>query len=119
MPRITKFGIAGGNATAVHVSVPWSVFNWLLRDATVASVAAFAIANFVSFQLQTLWSFFSRTSVMRLLRFATRSISGLLAAGLIPFVCGRGTLRLPTLGVVICIGALSFVLRARRTYRAA
>jgi putative flippase GtrA len=119
MPRIVRFGIAGVIATGVHVSVAWSVFNWLVRDSTVANVAAFLIANIVSFLLQTLWSFSARPSVARFLRFATVSIGGFLAAALIPMLCGRQTIWLPTFAVVICIPALSYVLHARWTYQAA
>jgi putative flippase GtrA len=119
MPRIVRFGIAGVIATGVHVSVAWSVFNWLVRDSTVANVAAFLIANIVSFLLQTLWSFSARPSVARFLRFAAVSIGGFLAAALIPSLCGRQSLWLPTIAVVICIPALSYVLHARWTYQAA
>ncbi|MCG5075244.1 GtrA family protein [Paraburkholderia tagetis] len=117
MPRIIRFGIAGVIATGVHVSVAWSVFNWLVRDSTVANVAAFVIANIVSFLLQTLWSFSSRPTVARFLRFATVSIAGFLAAALIPLLCGRETIWLPTFAVVLCIPALSYVLHARWTYQ--
>ncbi|MEM5328133.1 GtrA family protein [Paraburkholderia sp. JHI2823] len=119
MPRIVRFGIAGLIATGVHVLIAWSVFSWLVRDSTVANVAAFLIANIVSYLLQTLWSFSSRPTVARFLRFATVSIAGFLAATLIPLLCGRQTIWLPTFAVVICIPALSYFLHARWTYQAA
>lgn len=119
MPRIIRFGVVGVMATGVHVSVAWVIFNWLVRDATIANVTAFVVANVVSFLLQTLWSFSARPSVARFLRFATVSIAGLLTAGLIPLVCGRQTFWLPTFAIVVCIPAVSYVLHARWTYRAA
>ncbi|MEX4005361.1 GtrA family protein [Paraburkholderia sp. EG285A] len=119
MPRIIRFGISGAIATGIHVSVAWSVFNWLVRDSTVANIAAFVIANIVAFVLQTRWSFSSRPTVTRFLRFATVSVAGFLAAALIPLLCGRQSLWLPTLAVVICIPAVSYILHARWTYHAA
>jgi putative flippase GtrA len=119
MPRIIRFAIAGGVATLVHVSVAWTVFNWLVRDSTVANVAAFVVANVVSFLLQTLWSFSSRPSVARFLRFGTVSIGGFLVSALVPLIVGRQHLWLPTLVVVVCIPALSYVMHARWTYREA
>jgi putative flippase GtrA len=119
MPRIVRFALAGGVATLVHVSVAWSVFNWLVRDSTVANVAAFVVANIVSFLLQTLWSFSSRPTVARFLRFGTVSIAGFLASALIPLVCGRQSLWVPTFAVVACIPALSYVMHARWTYQEA
>ncbi|CAG9245482.1 Putative flippase GtrA (Transmembrane translocase of bactoprenol-linked glucose) [Paraburkholderia unamae] len=119
MPRIIRFGMVGVMATGVHVSVAWSVFNWLVRDATIANVAAFVVANIVSFLMQTLWSFSSRPSVARFSRFATVSAAGFLAAATIPWVCGRQAIWLPTVAVVVCIPALSYVLHARWTYRVA
>lgn len=119
MPRIIRFAIAGGVATLVHVSVAWAVFNGLVRDSTVANVAAFIVANLVSFLLQTLWSFSARPTVARFLRFGTVSIAGFLAAALVPLIVGRQNLWLPTFAVIVCIPALSYVLHARWTYRAA
>ncbi|QBQ98321.1 GtrA family protein [Paraburkholderia pallida] len=119
MPRIIRFGIAGAIATGVHVSVAWFVFNWLVRDSTVANVVAFVVTNVVSFLLQTLWSFSSRPTVARFLRFATVSIAGFVTAALIPLVCGRQALWLPTIAVVICVPAVSYVAHARWTYQAA
>ncbi|RQH08373.1 GtrA family protein [Paraburkholderia dinghuensis] len=119
MPRIIRFVLAGGVATLVHVSVAWLVFNWLIRDSTVANVAAFVVANVVSFLLQTLWSFSSRPTVTRFLRFGTVSIGGFLIAALVPLLCGRQNLWLPTIAVVVCIPALSYVMHARWTFREA
>lgn len=119
MPRIIRFGSAGAVATGVQVSAVWSVFNWLVRDSTVANVTAFVIANVVSFLSQALWSFSSRPSIARFVYFPPVSTGGFLVGALVPLLWGRHVLWLPNFAVVICIPALSYVLHARWTYGAA
>ncbi|WP_028226039.1 GtrA family protein [Paraburkholderia ferrariae] len=117
-PRIVRFIVSGGVATGVHVSVAWCVFEWIVRDSTVANVTAFVVANVVSFLLQTLWSFSSQPTFARFLRFGAVSLGGFLVAALIPLACGRQNMWLPTLAVVVCIPAVSYVMHSRWTYRA-
>lgn len=118
MRRLIRFGISGGAATGVHVCVAWSIFNWVMRDSTVANVAAFVIANLVSYMLNTVWSFSSRPTMGRFVRFASVSGAGFLIAALVPLAFGRQDIWLPTLAVVVCVPVLSYFLHTRWTYRA-
>lgn len=119
MPRLLRFVIVGGIATCVHLSVAWLVFNWVTRDSTIANIAAFIVANIVSFLLQTLWSFSSKPTVARFVRFGAVSTVGFATAAVVPTIFGRQHLWAPTIIVVCCIPVFSYIAHARWTYRAA
>lgn len=104
MPGIVGFRIDEVIAIDVHVSVASAAFKRLV---SYTSVAAGAVDNLVSLLLQTLWSVFARLSVECLLRVATVSIACFQAAALIPLICGRQTLCLPTFAFGIYVPALS------------
>jgi putative flippase GtrA len=117
MPRLFRFAIVGGIATCVHLSTAWMVFNWFTRDSTVANIVAFVVANIVSFLLQTLWSFSSKPTLARFLRFGAVSTIGFSTSALVPSIFGRQHLWAPTIIVVCCIPVFSYIAHARWTYR--
>jgi putative flippase GtrA len=117
MPRLFRFAIVGGIATGVHLSIAWAVFNWLTRDSTIANIVAFIVANIVSFLLQTLWSFSSKPTLARFLRFGAVSTIGFGTSAVVPLIVGRQHLWVPTIIVVCCIPVFSYIAHARWTYR--
>lgn len=119
MPRLFRFAIVGGIATCVHLSMAWLVFNWVVRDSTMANIVAFVVANVVSFLLQTLWSFSSKPTLARFVRFCAVSTIGFSTSALVPSIFGRQHLWAPTIIVVCCIPVFSYIAHARWTYRSA
>lgn len=118
MPRVVRFGVAGGVAIDDRLSIASAIFSWLVRGAAAATLAAFVAAN-VSFLLQPLRSLSSRPTVVRFLRAATVSTSGFLVAAVPPLVCGRRTNWLLTFAAVVCVFVRSYGLPAESTSQAA
>jgi putative flippase GtrA len=118
MPRILRFAIAGSIATCTHLSIAWLVFNRYIADSAMANLAGFVVANFVSFLLQTLWSFSSRPTLVNFSRFSIVSATGFGISVLVPLLIGRQHLWAPTLMVVCCIPVSSYIVHTHWTYRA-
>jgi putative flippase GtrA len=77
--KVLRFGVSGGLATAVHVSVFVAVVEWLGVRAVVAAGVAFTVALLVSYGMNYHWTF-SASGPHRVMlpRFVMVAVLGLL-----------------------------------------
>ena len=117
--QAVRFGIGGLVATFVHVLLAYLLIVSWAADAAVANGLAFCGATWVSYRVNTRWSFSSHPTPRRLLRFLVVAALGSLMSALIggtadrlgfPWWCG-------ILLVVLCVPPLTFVAHRLWTYR--
>lgn len=74
--RVFRFGITGVMVTGVHVLVAGALLGFAGFGGALSNGIAFWVATAVSWVAHTTWSFSSRLSVGRSLRFVTVSLIG-------------------------------------------
>ncbi len=114
-----RFGMGGLLATAVHVLLAYLLIVSGTANPAVANGLAFISATWVSYQVNTHWSFSSQPTPQRILRFLLVALLGSLFSAFIagsaahfglPWWCG-------ILIVVICVPPLTFMAHRYWTYR--
>lgn len=113
-----RFALTGLMATVVHVAVAVTLIEGLRLHPAVANGAAFLLSNFLSFFINTLWSFQARLSLYVWLRFITVSAAAWVLTMAIAWCVERagGHYLLGITAVVTVVPLLSFAAHRLFTY---
>jgi putative flippase GtrA len=76
--RAARFGISGLFVTGLHALIAASLIEFILPWPALANGIAFVVATFVSYMINTVWSFSQMPVLANLLRFLTVAFIGLL-----------------------------------------
>ncbi|OEC63351.1 hypothetical protein A7D21_29110 [Pseudomonas sp. AP19] len=76
-PRFVRFACVGVGNTAIHLCVVFLLVEQLAIQPPLANAAAFAVANIVSYLLNSTWTFQKKTSFAGYSRFFIVSLVGL------------------------------------------
>lgn len=80
---VARFGVSGILSTLVHLGVVWLASRWLQWPLGLANAVAYAVANLVSWLLQSRWTFRGRP------RSRQRWVIASLALLAVSALCGR------------------------------
>lgn len=119
LKRFLRFGLVGGIATTLHISIEIFVYNSFHPSTTTANGIAFLFANLFSFVVNAMWSFSSQINIFLAIKFATVSIFGLITSLIIAKVSeiiGLSNLE-GTLMVVIFLPVVTFLLHNFWTFK--
>jgi len=117
--QLSRFGIAGLAATAIHVIVAYSFITLVRHNSVMANGIAFMVANVFSYVFHTHWSFSAHTSIKNLNKFIIVSFIGLMLsisiAGIVdylhyPYQAGIAL-------VVMLVPLSTFILHKTWTYK--
>lgn len=117
--RGLRFALTGLLSTAVHVTVASLLIELAGSHPAAANGAAFVASVFVSYWVNTLWSFSQRPSRESFLRFVVVCCAGfVLAVGLSGFAAWMQWHYLVGIGlVVLAVPPLNFLMHHSWTYR--
>lgn len=114
-----RFALTGIFVTGVHAAIAIMFIRFLMPTPPLANGVAFIGATFVSYAINTTWSFSSRLDGMTLSRFVVVSIVGLFLAMLVAWIAQELGLSylIGICAVALTIPSLTFFLHNFWTYR--
>lgn len=117
--RAMRFTVTGIFVTGVHIAVATSFVEYVMSLPPLANGVAFTVASFVSYLINTLWSFSERLDSRTLFRFTMVSIIGFFLAILISWIAQKlgFNYMVGIYAVAIIIPPTTFVLHNFWTYR--
>jgi len=113
-----RFAVSGILSTALHALLAVAIIVFLLPKPAIANGVAFVLATFLSFMMQTMWSFSSRPSRRNIFRFFVVAMIGLaltvLVSGAAQYL---GLHYVVGIGLVVCtVPPVTFLLHKFWTY---
>lgn len=117
--RISRFAITGLVVTGLHVLVALMLIRMFYLSSPAANVVAFCVATFVSYCLNTLWSFSGELRLDTLKRFVIVSCVGLIIVYVVSSTARfMGCSDLLGIFFVVCVNPLaSFLMHNFWTYK--
>jgi putative flippase GtrA len=117
--KIKRFTASGLIVTGLHGLTAAGIINYVINSPPIANGIAFILATFISYLLNTLWSFSSQLSKVNLLRFILVSFLGFTLAVSVSAIADHYALHyIIGIGLVVCtVTPATFLLHTFWTYQ--
>ena len=117
--RISKFIIAGGITTGIHLGIVMLLVNLKICGIEISNGIAYLVSTIFNLSVNTTWSFQEALSRKIIQRYIVVSIMGLLLAMLVAYLNDKyGYHYVMGIGIIVCIcPAATYYMHINYTYK--